>query len=73
MGCGGVMRQKKYGPQKSLYNRWKRWCDKGIFAQMMVDLAADHGGTKRVMIDTTYLKTHRTATCMTVKMGGVAA
>jgi len=64
---------KEYGPHKTLYNRWKRWSDKGIFAQMMVGLATDHGETKTVMIDATYLKAHRTATSMGVKKGGVAA
>ena len=29
---------KEYGPHKTLYNRWKRWSDKDIFAQMMVGL-----------------------------------
>ena len=23
----------EYGPSKTLYNRWKRWSDKGIFAE----------------------------------------
>src|SRR6056297_4296419 len=27
-----------YGPYKTLYNRWKRWSDKGIFARMMAGL-----------------------------------
>ena len=58
---------KDYGPHKTLYNRWKRWSDKGIFAQMMVGLAAEHGEKKTVMIDATYLKAHRTATSMGIK------
>ena len=62
-----------YGPHKTLYSRWKRWSEKGIFAQMMVGLAAEHGEEKTVMIDATYLKAHRTATSMGVKKGGVAA
>jgi transposase len=60
-----------YGPHKTLYNRWKRWSDKGIFARMMMGLAADHGEEQTVMIDATYLKAHRTATSMGVKKGGV--
>jgi len=32
---------KEYGPHKTLYNRWKRWSDKGIFAQMMAGLAPE--------------------------------
>ncbi len=33
----------EYGPHKTLYNRWKRWSDKGVFARIMVGLAAEHG------------------------------
>ena len=55
------------------YNRWKRWSDKGIFARMMVGLAAEHGEETTVMIDATYLKAHRTATSLGVKKGGVDA
>ncbi len=25
----------EYGPHKTLYNRWKRWSDKGVFARIM--------------------------------------
>jgi len=38
---------RKYGPHQTLYNRWKRWSDKDIFAEMMVGLAADHGEQKQ--------------------------
>ena len=40
----------EYGPPKTLYNRWKRWSDKGIFARMMTGLAAGHGEKRTVMI-----------------------
>ncbi len=59
-----------YGPHKTLYNPWKRWSDKGIFARMMTGLAAEYGEEKTVMTDATYLKAHRTATSMGVKKGG---
>ena len=62
-----------YGPYKTLYSRWKRWSEKGIFAQMMVGLAAEHGEQKTVMIDATHLKARRTATSMAAKKGGVIA
>ena len=32
---------KEYGPAKTLYNRWKRWSDNGVFARIMVGLAAE--------------------------------
>lgn len=41
---------KEYGPHKTLYSRWKRWSEKGIFARMMVGLAAEQGEEKTVMI-----------------------
>ena len=62
-----------YGPHKTLYSRWKRWSDKGIFAKMMIGLAAEQGEEKTEMIDVTYLKAHRTATSMAAKKGGVVA
>ena len=62
-----------FGPYKTLYNRWKRWSDKSIFAAMMVGLAAEHGEEKTVMIDATYLKAHRTASSLAMKKGGVVA
>ena len=61
---------REYGPHKTLYDRWS---DKGIFAEMMMGLAADHGEEKTAMIDATYLKAYRTATSMGVKKGGVVA
>ena len=64
---------REYGPHKTLYSRWKRWSEKGIFARMMAGLAAEHSEKTTVMIDATYLKAHRTATSMAAKKGGVAA
>ncbi len=64
---------KEYGPHKTLYNRWKRWSDKGVFAQIMMGLAAEHSDEETVMIDTTYLKAHRTTTSMGVRKGAQAS
>ena len=64
----------RYGPHKTLYNRWKRWSDKGIFAKMMMGLAADHGEEKTVMIDATYLKgSPDSGPAWASKRGGVVA
>ena len=63
---------KEYGPPKTLYNRWKRWSDKGVFARMMDGLATEAATPKTVMIDATYLKAHRTATSLRSKKGGPA-
>ena len=61
---------REYGPPKTLYNRWKRWSDKGVFARMMDGLAAEAAVPKTVMIDATYLKAHRTATSLRSKTYG---
>jgi transposase len=61
---------KEYGPAKTLYNRWKRWGDEGVFARMMEGLASEAAIPKTVMIDATYLKAHRTATSLRSKKGG---
>jgi transposase len=73
---------RECGPPKTLYNRWKRWGDKGIFARMMEGLASEVASPKTVMIDVSghaplvracprkYLKAHRTATSLRSKKGG---
>ena len=61
---------REYGPAKTLYNRWKRWGDMGVFARMMEGLARDGGEEMTVMIDATYLKAHRTASSLRAKKGG---
>jgi transposase len=62
---------KGYGPAKTLYNRWKRWSDMGVFARIMESLAAEAPDNKTISIDATYLKAHRTASSLSVKKGGV--
>ncbi len=63
----------EYGPHKTLYSRWKRWSEKGVFARMLLELANDGAVTDTLMIDATHLKTHRTASSLGLKKGGVAA
>jgi transposase len=59
-----------YGPPKTLYNRWKRWSRRGVFARIMTDLAAQAQDTEIVMIDATHAKAHRTASSLAVQKGG---
>ena len=60
---------REYGPHKTLYSRWRRWSEKGIFTRMMAGLAAEHGEEKTMMIDATYLEAHRTAISMVAQKG----
>ena len=62
---------REYGPHKTLYNRWKRWCDMGVFARIMTGLTREAPDNKTISIDATYLKAHRTASSLRSKKGGV--
>jgi transposase len=61
-----------YGPPKTLYNRWKRWSDKGVFARMLLELSGQGDNTNTLMIDATHLKGHRTASSLGLKKGDCA-
>ncbi|MBK1976572.1 MULTISPECIES: IS5 family transposase [Brevundimonas] len=60
-----------YGPHKTLYNRWKRWSEAGVFVRMMEGLSGAQTERRTVMIDATYLKAHRTASSLRGKKGGL--
>ena len=52
---------ERYGPHKTLYNRFIRWSQAGVFDRIFKELAAMSAATDTVMIDATHLKAHRTA------------
>ena len=60
----------EYGPPKTLYNRWKRWSDKGVFARILLELAREGETTDTLMIEATHLKAHRTSSSLGLKKGG---
>ncbi|EQB01952.1 hypothetical protein L288_17170 [Sphingobium quisquiliarum P25] len=52
-----------------LYNRWKRWSEKGVLIAMMDSCLTEGAERKTIMIDATYFKAHRAASSLTVKTG----
>ena len=56
-----------YGPHKTLYNRFVRWSKAGVFDRIFQALAAESAANGTVMIETTYLKAHRTAASLLKK------
>ena len=52
---------REYGPHKTIYNRFIRWSRMGIFNKIFAELAGQEAKPKRLMIDATHLKAHRTA------------
>ena len=45
-----------YGPYKTLYNRFLRWSQMGIFNNIFTELAKTAGQDNQVMINATHLK-----------------
>lgn len=60
-GCRWRDAPECYGPRKTLYNRFRRWADKGVWRHVFEELAAAGGPTAELMIDATYAKAHRSA------------
>jgi transposase len=58
-----------YGRLKTLYNRWKRWSRMGVFAHILLELAATSEDTEPLMSDATHLKAHRTAASLQDQKG----
>ena len=58
---------KDYGPHKTLYNRFIRWSRMGVFNRIFAALAGAAGQPDTVMIDSTHLKAHRTASSLLKK------
>lgn len=51
----------EYGPAKTLYNRYKRWTDAGVFERVFKALAQEAADFETLMLDATHVKTHRIA------------
>jgi putative transposase len=58
---------REYGPHKTIYNRFVRWSRMGVFDKIFAELARAGGKPKRLMIDATHLKAHRTAASLLKK------
>jgi len=56
-----------YGPHKTIYNRFIRWSELGVFGRIFLELAKGGGETAELMIDATHLKAHRTAASLLKK------
>jgi len=50
-----------YGPKKTLYNRFVRWAERGIWEDIFATLASAGEAPDRLFIDSSCIKVHRTA------------
>jgi transposase len=53
--------QDIYGPRKTLYNRFVRWAEKGVWTRIFHALAQAGGPPAQLLIDSTAVKAHRSA------------
>jgi transposase len=60
-GCRWKDAPAIYGPPKTLYNRNVRWAAKGVWRTAFEALAAAGGPPAEVLIDSTHVKAHRSA------------
>lgn len=51
----------EYGPRKTLYNRYVRWAEKGVWAALFEANAQADGPPTQVLIDSPAIKAHRSA------------
>jgi transposase len=60
-GRWGDCPEHVYGPKKTLYNRFVRWAERGVWEGIFESLAGAEGVPDRLFIDSSSIKVHRTA------------
>ena len=60
-GCPWPHAPSEYGPAKTLYNRYIRWGRQGVWQGVFEALAAEGGPPAEILIDSSYVKAHRSA------------
>ena len=61
-GCRWCDCPPEYGPQTTIYNRFVRWAERGVWENLFRKLAASGRSADTQMIDSTHVKAHRSAT-----------
>ena len=60
-GCRWCDCPPEYGPPTTIYNRFVRWAERGVWERLFRTLAAKGRATDVQMIDSTHIKAHRSA------------
>ena len=60
-GCRWCDCPPEYGPSTTIYNRFVRWAERGVWERLFRVLAARGRSTSTQMIDSTHIKAHRSA------------
>jgi transposase len=60
-GCRWCDCPPEYGPSTTIYNRFARWAQRGVWEKLFQALADRGRSTEVQMIDSTHIKAHRSA------------
>jgi len=60
-GCRWCDCPPDYGPPTTIYNRLVRWAERGVWERLFEELASRGRSTDTQMLDSTYIKAHRSA------------
>jgi transposase len=60
-GCRWCDCPEAYGPPTTIYNRFVRWAERGIWENLFRKLASGGRSSDMQMIDSTHVKAHRSA------------
>jgi len=60
-GCRWKDCPPEYGPPTTIYNRFVRWAERGVWERLFRELAARGRSEEIQMIDSTHIKAHRSA------------
>lgn len=60
-GCRWRDVPPEYGPATTVYNRYNRWSQRGVWQRMFEKLAASGEVPVELMLDSTHVKAHRSA------------
>ena len=60
-GCRWCDCPPEYGPPTTIYNRFVRWAERGVWERLLRALASRGRSTQTQMIDSTHVKAHRSA------------
>lgn len=60
-GCRWKDCPPEYGPPTTIYNRFTRWAERGVWERLFRELASRGRSEEIQMIDSTHVKAHRSA------------
>ena len=61
VGCRWQDTPSAYGPHTTIYNRYNRWSQRGVWQRLFAKIAAAGPVPDELMLDATHVKAHRSA------------